>query len=150
MTRIQLSITHLYRPTSFFFFLMIRRPPRSTLFPYTTLFRSPSDLSAYTYPYQIILSWHDNAPQADSIQEAGFRIERCEQLVCGDDDFVVIAEISAMPKGWNLYGDGYILPGVIYTYRVRAANSAGTSTPSNEASATACFVDPWYSICIDP
>src|SRR6266849_9850413 len=31
-------------PCSFFrsfFFLMIRRPPRSTLFPYTTLFRSP-------------------------------------------------------------------------------------------------------------
>src|SRR3712207_9562163 len=26
-----------------FFFLMIRRPPRSTLFPYTTLFRSPED-----------------------------------------------------------------------------------------------------------
>src|SRR2546422_8551982 len=26
----------------FFFFLMIRRPPRSTLFPYTTLFRSDS------------------------------------------------------------------------------------------------------------
>src|SRR5215469_13861602 len=26
---------------SIFFFLMIRRPPRSTLFPYTTLFRSP-------------------------------------------------------------------------------------------------------------
>src|SRR3712207_8180922 len=26
-----------------FFFLMIRRPPRSTLFPYTTLFRSPVD-----------------------------------------------------------------------------------------------------------
>src|SRR5438093_10152063 len=24
-----------------FFFLLIRRPPRSTLFPYTTLFRSP-------------------------------------------------------------------------------------------------------------
>src|SRR2546430_16417112 len=31
------SILHL-----FFFFLMIRRPPRSTLFPYTTLFRSIS------------------------------------------------------------------------------------------------------------
>src|SRR4051812_49581583 len=26
--------------SAFFFFLMIRRPPRSTLFPYTTLFRS--------------------------------------------------------------------------------------------------------------
>src|SRR5206468_10725031 len=35
----------LFRPSPplcymFFFFLMIRRPPRSTLFPYTTLFRS--------------------------------------------------------------------------------------------------------------
>src|SRR5437660_9813356 len=27
----------------FFFFLMIRRPPRSTLFPYTTLFRSAAN-----------------------------------------------------------------------------------------------------------
>src|SRR6266436_8914241 len=30
-----------FRFICFFFFLMIRRPPRSTLFPYTTLFRSP-------------------------------------------------------------------------------------------------------------
>src|SRR3712207_9057664 len=29
-----------------FFFLMIRRPPRSTLFPYTTLFRSQHELRA--------------------------------------------------------------------------------------------------------
>src|SRR5688572_31164769 len=29
-------------PVSVFFFLMLRRPPRSTLFPYTTLFRSPA------------------------------------------------------------------------------------------------------------
>src|SRR2546425_8369493 len=29
-----------------FFFLMIRRPPRSTLFPYTTLFRSSSSPAA--------------------------------------------------------------------------------------------------------
>src|SRR3712207_9501082 len=32
------------------FFLMIRRPPRSTLFPYTTLFRSPS---AKPPPWQV-------------------------------------------------------------------------------------------------
>src|SRR5215211_8960629 len=31
-----------------FFFLMIRRPPRSTLFPYTTLFRSPCGRSGPT------------------------------------------------------------------------------------------------------
>src|SRR5258708_17232817 len=38
----------------FFFFLMIRRPPRSTLFPYTTLFRSFSGfrvpVSGFRYP----------------------------------------------------------------------------------------------------
>src|SRR5687767_5237138 len=43
------------RLSFFFFFLMIRRPPRSTLFPYTTLFRSvadtdltPVDLGSYS------------------------------------------------------------------------------------------------------
>src|SRR3712207_8108173 len=37
-----------------FFFLMIRRPPRSTLFPYTTLFRScPYDCCCpYCWPYR--------------------------------------------------------------------------------------------------
>src|SRR6267378_6241289 len=35
----QSNVSFLYR-FLFFFFLMIRRPPRSTLFPYTTLFRS--------------------------------------------------------------------------------------------------------------
>src|SRR6185503_21326779 len=33
-----------YTGSLFFFFLMIRRPPRSTLFPYTTLFRSEAVL----------------------------------------------------------------------------------------------------------
>src|SRR2546430_13211733 len=32
----------------FFFFLMIRRPPRSTLFPYTTLFRSRGSAFAHS------------------------------------------------------------------------------------------------------
>src|SRR2546421_11955646 len=36
----------------FFFFLMIRRPPRSTLFPYTTLFRSPSRIRYFDLIYE--------------------------------------------------------------------------------------------------
>src|SRR2546430_11476906 len=36
----------------FFFFLMIRRPPRSTLFPYTTLFRSA--LLALIFPLVLL------------------------------------------------------------------------------------------------
>src|ERR1039457_7315522 len=39
-----------------FFFLMIRRPPRSTLFPYTTLFRSNVSCSSYnSYFFKICL-----------------------------------------------------------------------------------------------
>src|SRR5215475_15444743 len=34
----------------FFFFLMIRRPPRSTLFPYTTLFRYPRREGTFLHP----------------------------------------------------------------------------------------------------
>src|SRR6202165_2029326 len=37
----------------FLFFLMIRRPPRSTLFPYTTLFRSYNTSSGFERPYSI-------------------------------------------------------------------------------------------------
>src|SRR5687768_18555178 len=42
------SLSRIRRDASFspFFFLMIRRPPRSTLFPYTTLFRSAHALQA--------------------------------------------------------------------------------------------------------
>src|SRR3712207_8485853 len=44
-----------------FFFLMIRRPPRSTLFPYTTLFRSP-------------------APHPDAAGRPGLLLERLPRL----------------------------------------------------------------------
>src|SRR5438034_6655270 len=48
----------------FFFFLMIRRPPRSTLFPYTTLFRSKSYAKFSQKPggiFLIVLRDADNA-----------------------------------------------------------------------------------------
>src|SRR2546422_10217793 len=37
-----------------FFFLMIRRPPRSTLFPYTTLFRSGRNLQQFLLPAAVL------------------------------------------------------------------------------------------------
>src|SRR3712207_7861851 len=39
------------------FFLMIRRPPRSTLFPYTTLFRSPEYVSNRDVYMSVTLAW---------------------------------------------------------------------------------------------
>src|SRR3712207_7779973 len=49
-----------------FFFLMIRRPPRSTLFPYTTLFRSPRGCTA---PHPTARSAHIRAgtPVVDQV-----------------------------------------------------------------------------------
>src|SRR2546430_4457724 len=47
---------------SVFFFLMIRRPPRSTLFPYTTLFRSVPTRS--------------RAVHRDAVAEAATRVAR--------------------------------------------------------------------------
>src|SRR3712207_9266325 len=41
-----------------FFFLMIRRPPRSTLFPYTTLFRSMTAFLGGHHPIEEIAQRH--------------------------------------------------------------------------------------------
>src|SRR5437879_10019856 len=49
------SVTHSIIFSSLsLFFLMIRRPPRSTLFPYTTLFRSQSDFRRHSAVQQLI------------------------------------------------------------------------------------------------
>src|SRR2546430_12096175 len=57
-----------------FFFLMIRRPPRSTLFPYTTLFRSTHDCSFARLPdFQATL---DLVRLVDSFLDDGCRFEQ--------------------------------------------------------------------------
>src|SRR4051812_49847865 len=48
-----------------FFFLMIRRPPRSTLFPYTTLFRSPPHLDRHLVADVRLPGREDPAQQRD-------------------------------------------------------------------------------------
>src|SRR5256885_16042220 len=47
---LSISYTMVNHISFFFFFLMIRRPPRSTLFPYTTLFRSLGGLNEGVWP----------------------------------------------------------------------------------------------------
>src|SRR2546425_6986599 len=42
-----------------FFFLMIRRPPRSTLFPYTTLFRSGEFVLPLSMPGKVTMKYDD-------------------------------------------------------------------------------------------
>src|SRR5437773_7546542 len=63
-----------------FFFLMIRRPPRSTLFPYTTLFRSggleKQDASSR------ITSGHDPTLAARRSEEHTSELQSHHDLVC--------------------------------------------------------------------
>src|SRR5438132_7606427 len=55
----------------FFFFLIIRRPPRSTLFPYTTLFRSISVANAILLVTYAESARRDGAPVHEAAIEGG-------------------------------------------------------------------------------
>src|SRR5688572_32496146 len=68
-----------------FFFLLLRRPPRSTLFPYTTLFRSQSPLnSAKSIKSPLLVVQGANDPRVKkaesdqivvALRERGFPVE---------------------------------------------------------------------------
>src|SRR6267378_7344726 len=58
-----------------FFFLMIRRPPRSTLFPYTTLFRSPPLAWRWRLPRRA-------APTRQRSEEHTSELQSRRDLVC--------------------------------------------------------------------
>ena len=62
---------------SLVFFLMIRRPPRSTLFPYTTLFRSVSRIVDKLWAKELLErreNPHDRRQKAVSINENGIEL----------------------------------------------------------------------------
>src|SRR3712207_8128968 len=60
----------------FFFFLMIRRPPRSTLFPYTTLFRSHALVNAEFRLRALGGGWRWTNVRAAPVLDAEGRIEK--------------------------------------------------------------------------
>src|SRR5215204_6819968 len=63
---------------SIFFFLMIRRPPRSTLFPYTTLFRSKLQRPLYDRLARVIV---DGGEQFRS-EEHTSELQSHSDIVC--------------------------------------------------------------------
>src|SRR5205823_12767506 len=78
-------------PSSLFFFLLIRRPPRSTLFPYTTLFRSKGVLRLPALrptggrgPRRVDLSPLRGEPEAeiDRSEEHTSELQSLAYLVC--------------------------------------------------------------------
>src|SRR5256884_9247244 len=69
-----MCIVTIYVIYSIFFFLMIRRPPRSTLFPYTPLFRSDgvaASAPATGAPVWPLAPWPDTlAPECQAMAQA--------------------------------------------------------------------------------
>src|SRR5258708_24429209 len=73
----------------FFFFLMIRRPPRSTLFPYTTLFRSHHPRLEVRHPlaqrqrrHLLIARASDDRRRRDRSEEHTSELQSPDHLVC--------------------------------------------------------------------
>src|SRR2546430_11346314 len=64
----------------FFFFLMIRRPPRSTLFPYTTLFRSHLLLKGHPRVVEAHVAGH--GLREDRSEEHTSELQSQSNLVC--------------------------------------------------------------------
>ena len=80
----------LYRAILFVFFLMIRRPPRSTLFPYTTLFRSKAKLLAYA-----IAGHHSGLPDGKS-NEPSCLTKKLEKKIPKYTDFLIKGQIKQL------------------------------------------------------
>src|SRR5436853_941777 len=65
-----------------FFFLMIRRPPRSTLFPYTTLFRSKGRACSISAAAMGICWRHSSRHSASRSEEHTSELQSLRHLVC--------------------------------------------------------------------
>src|SRR5215813_864529 len=101
----------------FFFFLMIRRPPRSTLFPYTTLFRSrsaPAVRNVLVGSATIEQAVTTPTLRADSARYAAIGHDALPDQLNGDDDLVLggnDAEYAACPESvlLQVFFDGAVL-----------------------------------------
>src|SRR2546422_1743193 len=90
----------------FFFFLMIRRPPRSTLFPYTTLFRS---LFLGVMSTAVALVWQMRAQREMSSARASL-IFCCEPVFAALTSWLFWGEKFSVSQGM---GAALILGGMV-------------------------------------
>src|SRR5580698_3436723 len=96
---------------SSFFFLMIRRPPRSTLFPYTTLFRSAGDEVPAEWPEPAVFAGiaHHHRPGRFVRHPARF-VRHPARFVSHPARFVSHPARSVCHPGWCLRHQGHHSP----------------------------------------
>src|SRR3712207_209662 len=105
------------------FFLMIRRPPRSTLFPYTTLFRSNGNINNkvnFTSNGSALISFMTQSSQGTEIIRTDdgttatltfYEIAKFNPAT-GEGEGIIIAEVSTNPSGPLAPLNGVILAGI--------------------------------------
>src|SRR5258708_15448632 len=98
---------------------MIRRPPRSTLFPYTTLFRSPVEVRVSQANGSVLVSVRDRGPGIKS-----------------DDQRLIFEKFGRVAAGNSKPGSGlglYIARSIVETH---GGTITVASTPENGATFT--------------
>src|SRR5258705_9985117 len=71
---------------------MIRRPPRSTLFPYTTLFRSRRDPRIYAIDFKAALKRENNKTPNAIVSRSKVQADRLDGESVGDPANIVLSE----------------------------------------------------------
>src|SRR2546422_4624720 len=92
----------------FFFFLMIRRPPRSTLFPYTTLFRSPVMVAEYLVPGKELEGAQQQLGKIDHALALALLVVGGVDLGVTAGDFVPDLHLPGAPALFFLPGDAIL------------------------------------------
>src|SRR2546422_4462612 len=86
----------------YFFFLMIRRPPRSTLFPYTTLFRSQILVRLTTD--EGLTGWGECFAYGATLAVASVVEEALAPIVLGQDPTQVAELVDRMHRALMIWG----------------------------------------------
>src|SRR3989441_3724448 len=93
---------------------MIRRPPRSTLFPYTTLFRSDPSQARLVISHELVHALQDQYVNLDSLVELKRQNDRrtaAQSILEGQATLAQILvlmpeqKLESLPNFWDLRGD---------------------------------------------
>src|SRR3712207_7243640 len=102
-----------------FFFLMMRRPPRSTLFPYTTLFRSRADSFAQAALAAVVelrqaICCADQSFLAQRLRRAQQRLDRKSTRLNSSHANISYAVFCLKKKSWTYMTSLLVTPSSLF------------------------------------
>src|SRR3712207_3860826 len=133
---------------------MIRRPPRSTLFPYTTLFRSPQTVDPTTVAVEVLNGSGTSglaAKAADALTAAGFTVpskgnadssdHELTEVRYATGDEALAATVAATMPGAAAVADDTLTPGTVQLVLGTDFNAVGSPVDAPVAPGTVAGED---------